>query len=140
MLANMRDQIWTAAHALAESEGVTFEHWLSLVLHIFPLLPQIPMDVSYKTQIPLTIACCPESSVYRRWHPKHGGVSPFRKEVRASRTLTKVLGSMHCQDSEGADRAPSPIASEGSTGSSGSRGSRARLCSHSRSITSHCSW
>ena len=83
-LANMRDQIWTAICALAESEGVTFENCLSLMLRILPLLPQIPMDVLYETQILLTIAYCPESLVYRRWHPKQGGVSPFHKEVRAS--------------------------------------------------------
>ena len=77
MLANMRDQILTAVHALMESEGVTFEDCLSLMLHILPLLPQIPVDISYKMQIPLTVAYCPESSVYRQWHPKQGGVSPF---------------------------------------------------------------
>ena len=135
-LANMRDRIWTAIRTLAEGEGVTFEDCLSLALCILPLLLQIPVDVSYKMQIPLIIAYCPESSVYRRWHTKHGGVSPFYKEIRAFRTLTKVLGSMHCQDSKGADHAPSPTASEGSTGLNGSRGSRARLHSRSRSITS----
>ena len=122
-LANMRDQIWTAVHALAESEGVTFEDC------ILPLHPQIPVDISYETQIPLTIAYCPESSVYRRWHPKQGRVSPFHKEVRASWTLTKVLGRIHHQDSEGADRAPSPTISEGSAGSDRPRGSRAQSCS-----------
>ena len=66
MLANMRDQIWTAICALVESEGVTFKECLSLTLRILPLLLQIPMDVSYEMQIPLTIAYCPESSVYRR--------------------------------------------------------------------------
>ena len=119
-LANMRDQIWTAIRALAECEGMTFEDCLSLVLHILPLLPQIPMDISYETQILLTIAYCPESLVYRRWHPEQGGVSPFRKEVRASQTLTKVLGGVHHQDSEGVDRTPSPAASEGSVGLGGS--------------------
>ena len=83
-MANMRDQIWTVIHALAESKGMTFEDCLSLELHILPLLPQIPMDISYEMQIQLTIAYCLESSVYRRWHPKQGGVSPFHKEVRAS--------------------------------------------------------
>ena len=136
-LANMRDQIWTAIHTLAEGEGVTFEDCPSLTLRILPLLPQIPVDVTYETQIPLTITYCPESSVYWRWHPEHDGVSPFHKEVRASQTLTKVLGGIHRQDSEGADRAPSPATSEGSAGSGGSLGSRAQLCSHSRSITSH---
>ena len=116
-LANMRDQVWTAIHTLTKSEGMTFKDCLSLALCILPLLPQIPMDVSYEMQIPLTIAYCPESSVYRRWHPKQGGVSPFCKEVRASRTLTKVLAGIHCQDSEGVDRAPSPTISEGSVGS-----------------------
>ena len=74
-LANMRDQVWTAVHALAESKGMTFKDCLSLTLHILPLLLQIPMDVSYEMQIPLTITYCLESSVYRRWHPEQGGVS-----------------------------------------------------------------
>ena len=108
MLANIRDQIWTTICTLTESEGMTFEDCLSLTLRILPLLQQIPMDILYETQIPLTIAYCPESSVYRRWHPKQGGVSPFCKEVRASWTLTKVLGGVQHQDSEGADCAPSP--------------------------------
>ena len=82
--------------ALAEGEGVTFEDCLNLALRILPLLPQIPVDVSYETQIPLIIAYCPESSVYRRWHAKHGRVSPFCKEVRASQTLTKVRGAGSC--------------------------------------------
>ena len=137
MLANMRDQIWTAVHTLVESEGMTFEDCLSLVLRILPLLLQIPVDVSYEMQIPLTITYCPESSVYRRWHPKQGRVSPFCKEVRASHTPTKVLIRVHCQDSEGVDHAPSPTASEGSAELDGSQGSRAWSCSRARSITSH---
>ena len=112
VLANMRDQIWTAIHALAESEGVTFKDCLNLMLHILLLLLQVPVDISYQMQIPLTITYCPESLVYRRWHPKQGGVSPH-KEVRASQTLTKVLGGVHHQESEGVDHAhlpPSPKA------------------------------
>ena len=129
MLANMRDQIWTAIHALVESEGVTFKDCLSLMLCILLLLPQIPVDILYQMQIPLTIAYCPESSVYRRWHPKQGGVSPLRKEVRASQTLTKVLGGVNCQESKGVDHAPSPAISEGSAGLGRPRSSRARSCS-----------
>ena len=125
MLANMRDQIWTAIHALMESEGVTFEDCLSLTLHILLLLPQIPVDVSYQTQIPLTIAYCPESSVYRRWHSEQGRVSPLHKEVRASHTLTKVLGGVNFQEREGVDRVPSPTISKGSAGSGRLQGSRA---------------
>ena len=86
MLANMRDQIWTIIHTLAESEGVTFEDCLNLTLHILLLLPQIPVDVSYQMQIPLTITYCPKSSVYRS-HSEQGGVSPLHKEVRASQHL-----------------------------------------------------
>ena len=122
MLANMRDQIWTTIHALAESEGVTFEDCLNLILHILLLFPHIPVDVSYQMQIPLTITYCLESSVYRRWHSKQGGVSPLHKEVRASRTLTKVLGSVHCQESKGVNHAPSLAISEGSVGWSGPQG------------------
>ena len=82
-LANMRDRIWTAIHALADGEGMTFEDCLKLSLRILPLLPHIPVDVSYETQIPLIITYCPESSVYRRWDIDHGRVSPFHKEVWA---------------------------------------------------------
>ena len=139
-LANMRDQIWTAVCTLVESEGMTFEDCLSLTLRILPLLPQIPVDVSYNMQILLTITYCPESSVYRRWHLEQGGVSPFSKEVRALQTLTKVLSGAHHQDSEGADRTPSPAASEGSAGSGRSRDSQAQSRSHSQSITSHHNW
>ena len=117
MLANMRYQIWTTVHTLAESEGMTFEDCLSLALCILLLLPQIPMDILYQTQILLTITYCPESLVYRRWHSKQGRVSPLCKEVRASRTLTKVLGGVNHQESEGVDRAPSPTVSKGSVGS-----------------------
>ena len=117
MLASMRDQVWTAVHALTENEGITFEDCLNLTLHILLLLLQISVGISYEMQIPLIIAYCPESSVYKRWHPKQGGVSPFRKEVRASWTLTKVLGGVHHQDSKGAEHAPSPAVSEGSAGS-----------------------
>ena len=134
-LANMRDQVWTAICALTESEGMTFEDCLNLVLCILLLLPQIPVDISFQTQIPLTITYCPESSVYR--HSKQGRVSPLCKEVRASQTLTKVLGGVTHQGSEGVDRPPSPIVPKGSVGLGGLRGSRAQSCSHAQSITSH---
>ena len=91
-LTSMRDQIWTTIHALAESEGVTFKDCLDL-MHVLLLLLQFPMDVSFQTQILLTITYCPESSVYRRWHSEQGGVSPLCKEVRASWILPKV--SLH---------------------------------------------
>ena len=122
-LDNMRDQIWTTVHALAESKGMTFKDCLNLMLCILLLLPQIPVDVPYQMQIPLTIAYCLESSVYRRWHSKQCGVSPLCKEVRASQTLTKVLGGVHHQESKGVDCAPSPAISEGSVGSGGPQGS-----------------
>ena len=93
-LSDMTDQVWVTVHALAENEGIIFNDCLILRLQILNLLPQIPMDISFQTQIPLTIAYCPESFIYRRWHPKQGGVSPLHKEVRASRTLSKVLGEV----------------------------------------------
>ena len=108
-LGSMRDQICTVVHALAESKGMTFEYCLDLMLRIL-LLPQIPMDILFQMQIPLAIAYCLESSVYRRWHSEQGGVSPLCKEVRASRTLTKVLGGVICQGSEGMDHPQSPKA------------------------------
>ena len=65
-LSNMKDQVWTTIHALTENEGITFDDCLSLALHILHLLPQIPVDISFQMQIPLTITYCPESSIYRR--------------------------------------------------------------------------
>ena len=41
-LANIRDQIWTAIHALMDSEGMTFEDCLSLMLRILPPAPADP--------------------------------------------------------------------------------------------------
>ena len=136
-LTNMRDQIWTTICALVESEGVTFKDCMSLALHILHLLLQIPVDISFQTQIPLTIVYCPESSVYRRWHSEQGRVSPLHKEVRASRILTKVLGGVTHQRSKGVDHPPSPAFSEGSVGLGRPQGSRAWSCRRARSITSH---
>ena len=76
-LSNMRDVVWATVCALTENEGITFNDCLSLTLQVLHLLLQIPMDISFQTQIPLTIAYCLESSIYRRWHPKQGGVPPF---------------------------------------------------------------
>ena len=123
-LNNMRDQVWVTIRTLAENEGITFNDCLGLTLQILNLLSQIPVDVSFQTQIPLTITYCLESSVYRRWCPKQGGVSPLHKEVRASRTLSKVLGGATHQPSEGMDHPPSPAASDNSAGSDGLWGSR----------------
>ena len=123
-LNNMRDQIWAAIHSLAENKGITFDTCLGLALQVLNLLPQIPVDISYQTKIPLTIAYCLESSIYKRWHPEQGGVSPLHKEVRASCTLSKVLDRVACQPSEGMDHPPSPAASDNSVGSGRPRGSR----------------
>ena len=123
-LNNMRGEIWAAIHALAENEGITFSTCLGLALHVLNLPPQIPIDILFQTQIPLTIAYCPESSIYRRWHPEQGGVSTLCKEVRASCTLSKVLGGVTHQPNEGVDCPPSPAASDNSVGSGMSQGSR----------------
>ena len=63
-LSNMRDQVWATVYALAKNEGITFNDCLSFALQVLNLLLQIPMDVSFQAQIPLTIAYCPESSIY----------------------------------------------------------------------------
>ena len=106
-LNNIRGEIWAAIHALAENEGITFDACLGLTLQVLNLLPQIPIDISFQTQIPLTITYCPESSIYRRWCPEQGSISPLHKEVRASHTLSKVLGGVTRQPSKGMDHPPS---------------------------------
>ena len=126
-LNNMRGEIWATIHALAENEGIMFDACLGLMLQVLNLLLQIPIDILFQTQIPLTIAYCLESSIYRRWHPEEGSVSPLRKEVRVSCTLSKVLGRVTRQPSEGMDCPPSLAASDNSMGSGGSWGSRRSL-------------
>ena len=123
-LNNMRDQVWVAIRALEENKGITFNDCLSLTLQVLNLLLQIPVDVSFQTQIPLTITYCQDSSIYRRWCPKQGGVSPLCKEVRASWTLSKVLGGATHQPSEGVDCPPSPAASNNFVRSGGLQCSR----------------
>ena len=129
-LSNMRDQVWATVHTLTENESITFNDCLSLALQVLNLLPQIPVNISFQAQIPLTIPYCPESSVYRRWCLKQGGVSPLRKEVRASQTLTKVLGGVTHQPNDGVDRPPSPAVSNNSVGLGGPWGSKDQSCSH----------
>ena len=139
-LNNMRGEIWATIHTLAGNEGITLDACLGLVLQVLNLLPQILVDILFQTQTPLTIAYCTESSIYRRWHPEQGGVSPLHKEVRASHTLSKVLGGVTHQPSEGVDCPPSHDASDNSAGSGGSWGSRHRSHSHAQSITPAHSW
>ena len=69
-LNNMRGEVWDAIHALAESESIMYDACLGITLQVLNLLPQIPIDISLHTQIPLTIAYCLESSVYGKWCPK----------------------------------------------------------------------
>ena len=123
-LNDMRGEVWTTVHTLAENEGIMFDICLGLMLQVLNLLLQIPIDILFQTQIPLTIAYCPESSIYRRWCPEQGSVSPLHKEIRASCTLSKVFGRVTHQPSEGVDHPPSPAPSDHSAGSCGLRGSR----------------
>ena len=129
----MRGKVWATVHILAENEGITFNACLGLALQVLNLLPQIPIDISFQTKIPLTIAYCPESSIYRRWCPEQGCVSPLRKEIRVSHTLSKVLGGVTCQPSEG--HPPSLAPSDHSMGSCRLWGSRRRSHSRAQSIT-----
>ena len=123
-LSDMQSKVWATVCALAENDGITFDACLGLVLQVLNLLPQIPIDILFQTQIPLTITYCPESSIYRRWYPEQGGVSPLRKEIRASHTLSKVLGGVIHQPSESADCPPSLAPFDHSVGSGRSWGSR----------------
>ena len=122
-LNDMCGEVWDTIHALVESGSVMYDACLGLALQVLNLLLQIPIDISFHTQIPLTIAYCLESSIYRKWHPKQGGVLPVRKEIRASHTLSKVLGGVTCQLSESAGRPPSATPSDHSMGPGGSQGS-----------------
>ena len=60
-LNNIRGKVWAAFHTLAENKGIMFDACLGLTLQVLSLLLQIPIDISFQTQIPLTIAYCPES-------------------------------------------------------------------------------
>ena len=125
-MSDMQGEVWAAVCTLPENDGIMFNACLGIMLQVLNLILQIPIDISFQTQIPLTIAYCPESSIYRRWYPEQGGVSPLSKEIRVSHTLSKVLGRVTCQPSESAGRPPSRASSGHSTGSGGSQGSRHR--------------
>ena len=117
-LSNMRGEVWATVHTLAENDGITFDACLGLALTSDQPAPlQIPIDILFQTQMPLPIAYCPESSIYRRWHPEQGDVSPLHKEIGASRTLSKVLGEVIHQPSEGTDCPPSLDPSDHPVGS-----------------------
>ena len=141
-LSDMWDEVWDAIHTLAESEGITFDACLGLALQVLNLLLQIPIDISFHTQIPLTITYWLESSVYRKWCPKQGSVLPLHKKIRASCTLSKVLGRVRHQPSESVGGPTSPTPSDHSTSSGGSLGSREVRVPPKHKImqqkTSHC--
>ena len=80
-LKDMHGKVWDTIRALVESKSVTYDACLGLTLQVLKLLLQIPIDILFHLQIPLTIAYCPESSIYRKWHPKQGGVLPLCKEI-----------------------------------------------------------
>ena len=128
-LSDIWGEVWDAIHTLVESEGITFDACLGLTLQVLNLLLQIPVDISFHMQIPLTIPYCPESSVYRKWCPKKGGILPLHKEIRASHTLFKVLGRVTCQQSESGGGPLSPAPSDHSMNSGGSPGTRPQACS-----------
>ena len=129
-LSNMQGEVWAAVCTLVENESTMFDACLGIALQVLNLLLQLPIDISFQTQIPLTIAYCLESSIYRRWHPEQGGVSPLCKEIKASCTLSKVLGRITHQASKGGSHPTSPIPSDHSMGSSGSQGFRRQSHSH----------
>ena len=122
-LNDMRGEVWDLIHTLVESEGAKYDASLGLTLQVLNLLPQTPIDISFHMQIPLTITYCPECTVYRKWHPQQGSILPLCKEIRASCTLSKVLGRVTCQPSESVGRPPSPTPLDHSMGSGGSQGS-----------------
>ena len=122
-LNDMCGKVWDAICALAESESVTYNACLGLTLQVLNLPPQIPIDILFHIQISVTITFCPESSVYGKWHPKQGGISPLYLEICASCTLSKVLGGVTCQPSESVGRPSSPTPLDHSMGPGGSQGS-----------------
>ena len=71
-LNDMRGEVWAAVCALVENEGIMFNACLGLTLQVLNLLPQIPLDILFQTQISLTIAYCLESPIYTRWHHSAG--------------------------------------------------------------------
>ena len=138
-LNNMRGEVWDTIHTLTESESIMYNACLCLALQVLNLLLQIPIDISFHMKIPLTITYCPESTIYRKWHPEQGGISSLCKEIRASCILSKVLGGVTRQPSESVGRPPSPTPSDHSVGSGGSQGSGHEAHSHAQSTTPACS-
>ena len=51
-LSDMQGEVWAAVHALAENESIMFDACLRIMLQVLSLLPQLPIDISFQTQIP----------------------------------------------------------------------------------------
>ena len=66
-LSNMREEVWAVICALVENKEVTFNACLYLTLQVLSLLLQVPVNISFQAPMPLTLAYCPESTVYRKW-------------------------------------------------------------------------
>ena len=62
-LDDMQSKVWDAICTLVGNEGIMFDACLGLMLQVLNLLSHIPIDISFHTEIPLTIAYCPESSI-----------------------------------------------------------------------------
>ena len=58
-LGDMCGKVWDTIHALVESESIMYNACLDLTLQVLSLLLQIPIDILFHMQIPLTIAYCP---------------------------------------------------------------------------------
>ena len=50
--SDMHGEVWDAICTLAESESITYDACLGLALQVLNLLLQIPIDISFHTQIP----------------------------------------------------------------------------------------
>ena len=87
-LSDMHGEVWDTICTLVESESIMYDACLGLALQVLNWLLQIPIDISFHLQISLTIAYCSESSTYRKWCPKQGGILPLCKEIRASCILS----------------------------------------------------
>ena len=110
-LNDMQGELWAAVRTLAKNEGITFDACLGIALQVLNLLPQLPIDILFQTQIPLTIAYCPESSIYRRWCPEQGRWCPDGEEGQerphTQNTLTgvsQVFGGHKDTDPESSPR------------------------------------
>ena len=104
------DEVWEHVQSLTDVAGISHDVCLCLAVQVFELLPIIPIDLSFRTPIPMMLANDPETYASHTWHEDGGETSSLDKKAQTSNLLTKKLVRLR-QEDEREDSSPERLAS-----------------------------